>query len=41
VDPDTDTVIVKLSHVPTGPDFVPIQTENLAFFRAASHWSPD
>lgn len=41
VDPDTETVIVKLSHAPTGPDFVPIQAENLAFFRAASLWSPD
>jgi hypothetical protein len=38
VDPPSQTVIVKLSHGPVGPEAVPVVAETLAFFRAASAW---
>lgn len=38
VDPATDTVIVKLSHGPVGPESEPVTRSALAFFRAASAW---
>jgi len=37
-DPDTQTVIVKMSHGPVGPPAVPIQAETIAFLKAASAW---
>lgn len=41
VDPDTQTVIVKLSHAPTAmSDFKPVADETLAFFQAACAWAP-
>ena len=40
VDPDSETVIVKLSHVPVGPDGAQASAETLAFLRAASAWDP-
>ncbi len=40
VDPQTKTVIVKMSHTPVGPAAVPKEQEALAFLSAASHWSP-
>jgi len=39
VDPPSQTVIVKLSHGPVGPEAVPVVAETLAFFRAASAWN--
>lgn len=39
VDPEHDTVIVKLSHGPVGPDAVPVMAETLAFFKAAAAWA--
>jgi CubicO group peptidase (beta-lactamase class C family) len=42
VDPSTETVIVKLSHVPVGPDGDRDATARaLAFFEAASRWTPN
>ena len=38
VDPDTDSVIIKMSHGPVGPAAVPVDKEALAFLKAASHW---
>ncbi|MXO65293.1 serine hydrolase domain-containing protein [Altericroceibacterium endophyticum] len=38
VDPDTDTVIVKMSHGPVGPEADPVLREELAFMAAASQW---
>ena len=38
-DPDTQTVIVKMSHGPVGPDAAPIEAETHAFLKAASQWS--
>jgi CubicO group peptidase (beta-lactamase class C family) len=38
VDPDTRTVIVKMSHGPVGPAAVPVGKEELAFLKAASAW---
>lgn len=40
VDPETQTVIVKLSHAPVGPDGQRISAETYAFFKAASTWRP-
>ena len=40
VDPDTQTVIVKLSHGPVGPKFEDVQRETLSFLKAASRWQP-
>lgn len=37
-DPDTQTVIIKMSHGPVGPDADPISAETLAFLKAASVW---
>ncbi|MEO8315309.1 MAG: serine hydrolase [Pseudomonadota bacterium] len=37
-DPDTQTVIIKMSHGPVGPDSEPIAAETLAFLKAASAW---
>jgi len=41
VDPDTRTVIVKLSHAAVGPGSEKITDESLAFFRAASAWKAE
>ena len=38
VDPDTQTVIVKLSHGPVGPKFEDVQRETVSFLKAASRW---
>ena len=38
VDPGTQTVIVKMSHGPVGPEAVPVGREELAFLKAASQW---
>ena len=38
VDPDTKTVIVKMSHGPVGPPAVAEEQEALSFFAAASKW---
>jgi CubicO group peptidase (beta-lactamase class C family) len=38
VDPDTATVIVKMSHGPVGPEAVSVGKEELAFLKAASRW---
>lgn len=38
VDPDTDTVVVKMSHGPAGPAAVSVGQEALAFLKAASQW---
>jgi CubicO group peptidase (beta-lactamase class C family) len=38
VDPPSQTVIVKLSHGPVGPEAVSVVAETLAFFRAAAAW---
>jgi CubicO group peptidase (beta-lactamase class C family) len=38
VDPDTKTVIVKMSHGPVGPEADPIFREELAFLKSASQW---
>jgi CubicO group peptidase (beta-lactamase class C family) len=40
VDPESETVIVKLSHIPVGPDGNQASAEILTFFRAASAWEP-
>jgi len=40
VDPQTKTVIVKMSHTPVGPTAVAKEEEALAFLAAASRWSP-
>lgn len=37
-DPDTQTVIVKMSHGPVGPPAEPIEAETVAFLKAASLW---
>lgn len=37
-DPDTQTVVIKMSHGPVGPDADPITAETLAFLKAASAW---
>lgn len=39
VDPETNTVIVKMSHGPVGPEADPVGIEELAFLRAASQWN--
>jgi hypothetical protein len=39
VDPDTDTVIVKLSYFPPNPD-PKLESEALSFFKATSEWNP-
>jgi CubicO group peptidase (beta-lactamase class C family) len=42
IDPATETVIVKLSHVPVGPNGDRDATARaLAFFEAASRWTPN
>jgi hypothetical protein len=40
VDPDSRTVIVKLSHVPVGPAGNQATAETFAFLKAASAWRP-
>lgn len=40
VDPETRTVIVKMSHAPTGADGAAVQREAFAFLRAAAKWNP-
>jgi CubicO group peptidase (beta-lactamase class C family) len=40
VDPETQTVIVKLSHAPVGPEGQPASEETYAFLKAASKWRP-
>jgi hypothetical protein len=40
VDPDTRTVVVKLSHVPVGPDGAQATAESFAFLKAAAAWRP-
>jgi hypothetical protein len=40
VDPATDTVIVKLSHVPVGSEGTRANAETFAFLAAASAWNP-
>ena len=40
VDPDSRTVIVKLSHMPVGPDAARPQRETMAFFKAVTRWKP-
>jgi len=37
-DPETDTVVIKMSHGPVGPPAEPIQAETVAFLKAASRW---
>lgn len=37
-DPQTQTVVIKMSHGPVGPDAEPIQAETMAFLKAASAW---
>lgn len=37
-DPESQTVIVKMSHGPVGPPAEPIQAETVAFLKAASRW---
>ncbi len=37
-DPDTKTVIVKLSHGPVGPEADAVDAETLAFFKATAKW---
>lgn len=39
VDPETETVIVKLSHAPVGPAAAPVTAETVAFLKAASAWN--
>jgi CubicO group peptidase (beta-lactamase class C family) len=41
VDPQTKTVIVKMSHNPVGPAAAAREQETLAFMAAASRWSPN
>lgn len=41
VDPETRTVIVKMSHAPVGPPAAAKDQESLVFMAAASRWSPD
>src|SRR5690606_17553510 len=40
VDPPSETVIVKLSHIPVGPDGARATDETFAFLEAASAWEP-
>jgi hypothetical protein len=40
VDPASQTVIVKLSHVPVGPEGTRANAETFAFLAAAAAWSP-
>jgi CubicO group peptidase (beta-lactamase class C family) len=40
VDPETQTVIVKLSHAPVGPEGRRVSAETYAFLKAASKWRP-
>ena len=40
VDPETQTVIVKLSHAPVGREGEPVTPETHAFLKAASKWRP-
>ena len=40
VDPETRTVIVKLSHAPVGPAGQRVSAEAFAFLKAASKWRP-
>jgi len=40
VDAETQTVIVKLSHAPVGPEGQRVSAETYAFFKAASKWRP-
>lgn len=41
VDPEHQTVIVKLSHGPVGPEAVPVMAETFEFLRAAARWKSD
>jgi hypothetical protein len=41
VDPETQTVIVKLSHAPVGPGGQRVTEEAFAFLKAASKWRPE
>ncbi len=42
VDPSSETVIVKLSHIPVGtPEGTRATDETFAFMRAVSEWDPD
>ena len=40
VDPATETVVVKLSHIPVGEQGTRAGDETLAFLRAVSAWQP-
>lgn len=40
VDPESETVIVKLSHIPVGPDGAKASAETMVFLKAASAWEP-
>jgi hypothetical protein len=40
VEPSSRTVVVKLSHVPVGPDGARANAETFAFFAAAVAWNP-
>lgn len=40
VDPETRTVLVKMSHVPIGAEGAAAQREAFAFIRAAARWNP-
>lgn len=41
VDPEHDTVVVKLSHGPVGPEADPVMAETLAFLQAAARWQAE
>jgi CubicO group peptidase (beta-lactamase class C family) len=38
VDPESKTVVVKMSHGPVGPEAVPQEDETMSFFAAACRW---
>jgi CubicO group peptidase (beta-lactamase class C family) len=40
VDPQTQTVIVKLSHAPVGPAGAEVTAETIEFLKAVSRWQP-
>jgi CubicO group peptidase (beta-lactamase class C family) len=40
IEPSSRTVVVKLSHVPVGPDGARANAETFAFFAAAAAWDP-
>ena len=41
IDPDTNTVIVKMSYVPLQADQARVRTEALTFFQAVSNWKAE